>query len=345
VRCTTVRIMRTSSLLSLFLVGCAASAPGMGGDDMGSGSGSGSGSVPLTPEGKFKLTSDFDIATNMPGTAGDVINEFIKATDDPDDPSRYILEKLVSTLPDGTFKNVVQGAIPFAAGYLNDRLLEIAPDFVTKILDVGDKFGQVAKHFGTIEELDVAANGMSTHIVNGVHFKVDQTELDFMFKDVGIKDVTVANVQVTLDATGRLAIADHKVPLTYGAMVRLGVDEVVIPLVDPSATDLSDLLHNMVDCHAVGQYLYDAIGIGSPSTFEQGCTSGLTAGAHEVYTLIDHIDTAALEFDIQGVAKGVDKNNDKKMDSIQTGNWTGNLSYSGAPAPLPPKAPFSGERM
>src|SRR5262249_37721493 len=232
------RIMRSFSLpsVSLFVVGCvgcaavgcAASAPGMGGDDMGSGSGSGSGSVPLTPEGKFHLTSDFDIATNMPGTAGDVINELIKATDDPDDPSKYILEKLVDALPDGSFKNVVKGAIPFAAGYLNDRLLDIAPDFVTKILDTGNKFGQVARHFGTLEELDVAANGMATHIVNGVHFKVDQTELDFMFKDVGIKDVSVPGVLVTLDATGRLAIADHKVPLTYGAMVRLGVDEVVI---------------------------------------------------------------------------------------------------------------------
>jgi hypothetical protein len=346
------RIMRNHSLLSTtFLLalgataaGCAASAPGMGDDD-GSGSGSGSGSVPLSPQGKFALQSDYDIATNMPGTAGDVINEIIKATDDPDDPSKYILEKIVDQLPDGSLKNVVKGAIPFAAGYLNDRLLDIAPDFVTKMLDMGDKLGQVAKHFGTLETLDVAANGMAVHVVNGVHFKVDQTELDFMFKDSGIKDVTVPGVLVTLDATGRLAIADHKVPLSYGAMVRLGVDEVIIPLVDPTAVDLSDVLHNLVDCHAVGQYLYDAIGIGSPSTFESGCTSGLTAGAHLVYTQIDKIDTAALEFEISGIAKGVDKNKDGKMDSIQTGNWTGTLAYSGSPAPLPPKAPFSGERM
>jgi hypothetical protein len=344
--------MRTSSLVSTTLLlalgaaaGCAAEAPGMPGQGSGSGSGSGSGAVPTSPEGKFAMKSDFDIATNMPGTAGDVINELIKATDDPDDPSRYILEKIVSTLPDGTFKNLVKGAIPLAAGYLNDRLLEVAPDFVTKILDVGDKFGQVAKHFGTIEILDVNGQGVAVHTVDGVHFKVDQTELDFMFKDVGIKDVAVPGVMVTLDKTGKLAIADHKLPLTYGAMVRLGVDEVVIPLVDPSATTLADLLHNMVDCHAVGQYVYDAIGIGSPSTFESGCTSGLTAGANEVYKLVDKIDTAALEFDVAGTAKGIDKTGDGKMDSIQTGNWAGTLSYSGTAAPLPPKAPFTGEKM
>ena len=341
-------LFSTTFLLALgaTAAGCAASAPGMGdGDGSGSGSGSGSDSVPLSPQGKFALHSDYDIATNMPGTAGDVINEIIKATDDPDDPSRYILEKIVDQLPDGSLKSVVKGAIPFAAGYLNDRLLDIAPDFVAKMLDMGDKLGQVAKHFGTLETLDVAQNGMAVHVVDGVHFKVDQTELDFMFKDSGIQDVTVPGVLVTLDATGRLAIADHQVPLSYGAMVRLGVDEVIIPLVDPTAVDLSDVLHNLVDCHAVGQYLYDAIGVGSPSTFESGCTSELTAGAHLVYTQIDKIDTAALEFGISGIAKGIDKNHDGKMDSIQTGNWTGTLSYSGSPAPLPPKAPFSGERM
>ena len=31
--------------------------------------------VPLTAEGKFSVQSDFDIATNMPGTAGTVVND------------------------------------------------------------------------------------------------------------------------------------------------------------------------------------------------------------------------------------------------------------------------------
>ena len=342
--------MRNSSLLTILTLGataagCATNAPGMGGDDMGSGSGSDPGTVPLSPEGKFNMKSDFDIAQNMPGTAGAVINEIIKATDDPDDPSKYILEKLVDQLPDGSFKNVVKGAIPFAAGYLNDRLLEVAPDFVTKILDLGDKFGQVAKHFGTLEVLDVSANGTAVHTINGVHFKVDQTELDYLFKDYAIKDVTAMGVMVKLDTTGRLTISDHKMPLQYGAMLRLGVDEVIIPLVDPAATDLSDMLHDMVNCQAVGQYLYEAISIGSPSTFESACNSGLTAGAHLIYSQVDKIDTAALEFGINGTAKGVDKNKDGKMDTIQTGLWAGTLTYAGTPAPLPATSKFSGQRQ
>ena len=344
----------TSSLLASILIatatGCAADAPGSGdgggGNTGGSNTGGGDngGTTGLSLDGKYLLHSEFDIASNMPGTAGDVINEIIAATDDPDDPSKYILEKLADQLPNGTLKSAVQSAIPFAAGYLNDRLLEIAPDFVTKILDVGNKFGQLAKHFGTIEVLNVSG-GTATDTVNGVHFTVDQEQLDFAFADYGLHDVTVNNVAVAIDSTGKVTIGDHAMALSYGAMLRLGVDNVVIPLVDPSATNLGDVLHDMVDCQAVGQDLYDAIGFGSPSTFQSGCTAGLTAGANLIYSKIDAIDTSALTFQINGTAKGIDKNADKKVDALQTGKWAGTLSYSGAPATLPSTSTFTGDRQ
>jgi hypothetical protein len=333
-------------LLAASFGACAADAPAPGTvpgsttppDDTGSGS------VPLTAEGTYSLASTYDIATNMPGTAGAVINGFIQATDDPDDPTRYILDQLINQLPSGTFKNVVQGSESFVAGYLNDRLLDVAPDFVTRILDVGDKFGQVAKHFGTIDTLQIAANGTATHTVTGVHFKVDNEELDFLFHDYGIADVKVTGIAVTLDSTGKLMIADHKVPLSYGAMLHLAVDNVIIPMVDPAAVDLNDVLHDAVDCTNVGQYVYDAIGIGSASTYESACNAGLTFAAHEIYAQIDKIDGSAFEFGISGVAKAVDKNHDGKADAIQTGKWGGTLSYAGSPAPLA-NATFTGTRL
>jgi hypothetical protein len=171
---------RNLSITLLFALGaaatgCAATAVSPPGDDDGSGSGGddGSGSVPLTPEGKFSVTSDFDLATNAPGTPGTIANYFIQATDDPDDPTKFIVDELIKALPNGTIKNALQSAAPFVTGYLNDRLLEVAPDFVSKIVDVGDKFGQVTKHFGMVEVLDVNASGKATTTVTGLHFKVD----------------------------------------------------------------------------------------------------------------------------------------------------------------------------
>lgn len=335
--------------LPLFLLtaACAASVTNGGGDDTGSNTNNpddpGSGTVPLSAAGTYSVQSDFDIATNMPGTAGDVVNGFIEATDDPDDPTKYVLDELINQLPSGTLKNVVQGAESFVAGYLNDRLLDVAPDFVTRILDIGDKFGQCARHFGLIETLEVGANGQATITVTGVHFKVDTEELDFAFHDFSLADVKVANVGVHLDTTGKLTIDSHKLPLSYGKLLRLAVDNVIIPMVDPAAVDLSDVLHDAVDCTNVGEFVYDAIGIGSPSTYESACNAGLTFAASAIYAQIDKIDGSAFEFDVAGTAKAVDTNHDGKADKLQTGKWTGTLSYAGTPAPLS-TATFLGQR-
>jgi hypothetical protein len=347
-------IMKINSLPFTFLLalgataaGCASTAPVDDDDDGGgdgSGDGSGSETIPLTAEGTYALTSDFDIATNMPGTAGDVINAFIAATDGADDPTHWILEQLVAQLPDGSFKNTVQGAIPFVSGYLNDRLLEVAPGFVTTLVDMGDKFGQVARHFGTVETLAVGANGEAVHTINGVHFKVDELELTYLFKDYNMQDVTVAGVLVSLEKTGRLTVADHKVPLSYGKVLRIAIDEMIIPIINPSAVTIEDVLKDVVNCEAVGRYTYEALGIGSASTFETACLGGLKAGSNAIYTQIAKIDDAALEFGINGIAKGIDKNKDGKMDQIQTGAWAGTLAYGGSDAPLG-SATFFGTRM
>lgn len=342
-------MMKRSQSIALVLAfgtvtGCAASAPGDGDDGNGSGSGSDVETPPLTPEGKFAMTSTFDIATNLPGTAGTVINGIIDATDSADDPTHWILDQLVAQLPDGGFKNIVKGSVPFLAGYLNDRLLDVAPDFVLTVRDLGNKFGQVARNFGTVETVEVNAAGQATKVVQGLQFNVDQLELQFMFKDYMMADVSVPDVAVMLDKTGRLTIGDHKVGLSYGKVLRIALDEMVIPLIDPTAVTVADVLKHVVNCQAVGAYVYEAIGIGSASTFQSACTAGLQAGGQAVYTLINKIDDNALEFGLNGIAKGIDKNHDGKMDSIQTGAWTGTLAYGGNPAPLA-RGTFIGTRM
>lgn len=326
--------------------GCAANAPGEDDDyDGGSGSGSNVEDVPLTAEGKFAVESTFDLATNLPGTAGDVINGIIDATDSPDDPTRWILDRLVAQLPDGSFKNFVSGSIPFLSGYLNDRLLDVAPDFVVTLRDVGNKFGQVARNFGTLETIEINAAGQATKVVNGVHFTIDQIELQYMFKDYNMTDVTIPNLAVTLEPTGKLTVAEHKVGLSYGKVLRIALDEVVIPMIDPTAVTLSDLLKNNVNCQAVGAYIYEALGIGSASTFQSACTAGLQAGGQAVYSLINKVDDNAFELGINGIAKGVDSNGDKKMDKIQTGAWTGTLGFIGQSPVALSRGTFIGQRM
>ncbi|MDX2089359.1 MAG: hypothetical protein SFX73_16010 [Kofleriaceae bacterium] len=328
----------TSSILALMIAvatGCAAQAPGTPGDDDDDDMENPEDlPVPTSPEGRFNVQSTFDIATNLPGTAGTVANYFIQATDDPDDPTKFIVEQILNALPDGSVKNTLQGSVPLVAGYLNDKLLEVAPNFIDKIVDIGDAFGQVAKNFGTNELVEITSGGRGTKTVTGLHFVVDNVDIDLPFADFNIEPIKVENIMVTLNDRGRLDFAQHVVPMKYGQVMKLALDYAIIPMIDPAASGLEDILKSVVNCQAVGQYVFEKINVGSASTFESACNTGLTLAANTLYNQLNNIDTAALEFNLTGQARGIDRNNDSKMDEIQTGVWTGDLKYSGSPAPL-----------
>lgn len=325
-------------LVTAATVGCAGDLPGsVDDDDDGGGGGGGGGGdepVPATPEGRFKVKSQFDLATNMPGTAGQVVNYFIQATDDPEDPTKFIVDKLIEALPDGSVKNTARDAAPFITGYLNDRLLEVAPDFVTKVVDVGDAFGQVTKNFGTIEILDIDAAGRTTKTINGLHFKIDNVELEYAFADFGLTEIKLDNLTAALEPSGKLTISEHQIAMQYGALLRLALDQAVIPMIDPASQNLGDVFKSVVNCEAVGRYVYEAVDFGSPSTYESACNAGLNAAAGALYNAMNNLDGQALQLTLAGMARGIDRNGDEKMDDIAGGIYTGATAYAGTPAPL-----------
>ena len=359
--------MKTTNSLVLALaialgstaVGCSAADPSnMSGDDDGGGDDAGGGGggdpkKPLDATGKYAMHSTFDLATNMPGTAGTVVNTIISATDDSDDPTRWVVDQIIAQLPDGTVKSALNLGKSFVVGYLNQRLLSFAPDFFSTMVQVGHDFGDLAKHFGLNETLELTHAGtdyVAVHTVTGAHFKLGNQESDYALTTYHVPNVVVNNVGVTMDATGQLMIAAHNVPLAYGKIMRLGLDAAIIPLIDSSAHSLNELMAHQINCQGVGTAIASAIAdftgfnIGSASTFAAACTAGISAGANFVYAKIDAIDGTALQFGLSGAAKGFDKNNDRNIDTITTGTWAGTLSYGATPTPLSPST-FFGERM
>jgi hypothetical protein len=335
--------------------GCSTADSSMAGDDDGGGDSSGGGGTqkkPLDATGTYAMHSTFDLASNMPGTAGTVVNTIIAATDDSDDPTRWVVDQILAQLPDGSVKSALNFAKSFVVGYLNQRVLNLAPDFFSTMVLVGHDFGDIAKHFGLNETLALTGSGTSytaVHTVTGAHFTLGTQETDYTLATYHVPDVVVNNVAVTMDATGQLTIAAHNVPLTYGKLLRLGLDAAIIPQIDAGAHNLNELLAHQINCQAVGTAIANAIAdfsgfsIGA-STFAAACTAGLNAGANFVYAKINAIDGTALQFGLSGTARGFDRNNDRTIDSIATGTWTGTLSYGQAPSPLVPST-FFGERM
>ncbi|HEY4177766.1 MAG TPA: hypothetical protein VGM90_13060 [Kofleriaceae bacterium] len=343
--------------LGTIVTGCAADSVDAG-DDGGGGGGGGSGgdegggsATPTDASGKYSMRSTFDLVTNAPGTIGGITNAIVAATDDPDDPANWLLQQMATTVG-GTAGNLINGSRPLVAGYLNDKLLEFAPDFVDTMIQVGQDFGQVAKNFSTNEQLEIVkgagpdgASYTATKTVLGAHFKIDNIESDHAFADYGMQNIVVNSIGVSLDTTGKLTIAQHTLPLEYGKILHIGIDAAVIPMIDPTAHNLAELMQHKVDCAALGQliadqYLY-GFGAGALTT---GCNAGLTLAAQKIYQQIDAIDGTALQLQLTGQARALDSNNDHKVDKIQTGAWTGMANYAGTPSTLG-AATFYGERM
>src|SRR5674476_182079 len=117
-----------------------------------------------------------------------------------------------------------------------------------------------------------------------------------------IPNVAVPGVGVTLSSTGQFGIADHKVPMSYGKILKIGLDGVLIPMIDPAATNLGQLLAGLVDCNQVGTLVASQIGGFGAGAITTACNLGLVAGAGVSYSKIDSIDGSALEFGLTGTA-------------------------------------------
>jgi hypothetical protein len=302
--------------------------------------------------GRYQIKSSIDLAQNAPGKAGEIARTFIDATNDADDPTSWILDQVINAMPSGTVKNLLQTSKPFVAGFLNDRLLDIAPDFVTTMLTLSNDFGEAATTFGLNEELEISKSGdgwLATHTVVGARFKINNVESEYAFADFSTDNVAVSGVGITVETTGKLTLADHTVNLQYGKVLRIALDGAIIPSLDPSSQNLADLFQNQVNCQAVAEAIdaavRDAI-VFSPgvTVFKTACTLGLQKGADLIYGKLAEIDGSALELGIAGTAKALDKDGNDQLDTIQSGTWAGSMSYAGTPATLT-GATFFGARM
>jgi hypothetical protein len=294
--------------------------------------------VPRDVAGTFAVESELDLP--LPPQASAALVPITSAVDGVDDPSHYLLDRMVDQLPEGTLRTVARDAVPFLAPYLNARLTDIAPHLVGGLHAIADGLDRITRHAGLLETWEIDASGRATRIVTGARFATAATPVDVQFADHGFDD-RVATMHVTIDAEGRLAIGDHQLPLGYAALIRLGLDHAVLPGVDPQATDLAKALTDLVDCTQLGTLVANELGIGTPAIYSSACVAATIAIANDVYTRIAAIDASMpLALELEGSATGIDADHDGSVDEVRGGSWSGTLVSVG---PIG-AATFSGAR-
>lgn len=276
--------------------------------------------VPTSPAGTFAVTSAYDLA--VPASATPAVTTLTAATDGPDDPSRFVIDRMIATLPDGTMKTIAGGAAPYVAAYLNTQLATVAPKLVTGLNQLSTGLLRIANHVGTTETWTIDAAGNTTRTITGFVFDAGGHTTKVRLADAGLADISVATHTAFAEG-GRMILADHTHALPYGAWLRIGLDLAVIPGVVPGAHDLSTALASLLDCQQLGAVVAAQVGVGAPSLYAGACQAAMTVIASEVDADLASIDQTAMTIEMLGDANGIDDDGDGTMDRIAAGNWTG----------------------
>lgn len=267
---------------------------------------------PVTPVGEFDVRTSYVLAAPPPD--GDaVLAQLAAATDGPDDPARFLVDKLVARLPPGDMQEVGARLAPYLAAYLETKIDAFAPRLASSLRDMDTRLEEFSRHIETVEELSIAHDGTATRVVNTLRF--GSVAVDF-----GQIDPVVTNVTLSGD---QLTIGTHALRMPYGSVLRAGFDHAVLPVVVPGAYDLGDALAKLVDCDRLGALVSIWMGIGTPELYAHTCEASLTIVAADVYAKVRALDDEPFVIEVTGVARGVDVNGDGVMDRVEEGRWVG----------------------
>jgi hypothetical protein len=321
------RFVCTQALLAVALVAaaaCASSPDGHEPDAMTE-------PAPLDPVGVFELRSSYSLAA-PPAIAAPMLAELAAATDGPDDPARFMIDRLVARLPDGRTQLVAAAVAPYIAAYVQARIDTFAPKLAAGIRGLEDGLGQIARRFGTAEQLTIGRDGRARRLITGLRFEprsnaTDASAVEVSLAPLGIADIATASSFAL--AADRLTLGEHSADLPYGAILRAGLDRAVIPRVVPGTASLEDALVALVDCGHLGMLMAEYVGIGTPDLYARACTMAITHLAAEIY---ERIGTARVVMTVAGAARVIDLDGDGPVDVIASGTWSGTIG--GAPLAL-----------
>jgi hypothetical protein len=293
---------------------------------------------PIDPSGTYVLRSELHLATPLSGPVATILGDVRGATDAPDDPSRYLIDRMIAELPAGNVQTVAQALAPYLAAYVQARLSDVAPRLVPGIHAVSDQLASFSQQLDTIEAIRITPDRNAVVVLTGLRFG----KLDVPLATGGISEPAVG-ARVTF-AGGELEIEDHRLALPYSRLVRLALDRGIIPAVDPAAYDLPTLLADLVDCDHLGQVVAEGAGTGFGSVYAVACTTALRAVASEWYEHLDALDGMTIDLAMHGDARGVDLDRDGHMDAIANGIWSGTIGPLGAEVSIGGST-FEGQRQ
>jgi hypothetical protein len=325
----------------------------------------------LRLEGTYEIESAFDLTSNLQGSVGGSIKDFLAFFDDPTDPFKEILKYIVDEIA-GEEQTAVRTAITTTIEIAVVAAISTAlPEEFAKLQAFGRDANNMVKRFGLKTKVQIVSGNHNTgeYVANLTVYAItarmegdEQPSIVKFGDDLGFDDIYIENVPVTRDANNRVVIGQHELSLKFGTLALAVVNGIIINKLAPALSNelnaelkLGAFLATVVRCKAsetkpsIGQLIvakleeggtqYDWVG----SLVDTFCSVGLSVTAGILITKLNE-EGVALGFKLTGSARPVDDDRNGVADKLQSGNWTGEVNVAGTVTPLSADQPFLGIR-
>jgi hypothetical protein len=308
----------------------------------------------LSLEGTYQLESQFDLVAGLPGTLGEVVRTAIDITNDPNDPTTFLIDLALRQIDNSSITGAVNSLRPGLDVGINQFLKDQLGDVYANLLAFGNGFGDAAQRFGLKSELAITkkpdGSYVAKHTVKGIFFFTDagghRDRQDVDLAEMSMDYVVSDNVPVTRTGDTGITIGDHALPVSYGKALVYMVRNIVIALIDPWARNLTEFLQDIVDCDSLGEKIAEEVGFGSAGIYSSACKTALAFAGNYLEGKLGEVGGTATGFSLHGNARIQDSNSDKKVDKILGGEWEGRLDIGPDAATLArPKQTFLGNRL
>jgi hypothetical protein len=310
---------------------------------------------PLRWAGIYHLESTLDVGGGFPGGLGMTFRTIDDLTDGPYDPATWLIDQALAQINDPTISSIVNAFRPALDQELLTQIENAAPGLVDELRTIGQDITDVARRFGTGSDLVVEAHTnidgtitvVEKHTLKSVIFIIDNTRHEFTFAgDLGMPEPMAQNIPGSVVGETTLNIGEHGFDVSYGRLILIALDRVIIPQLDPNANSIGQLLNDQIDCQSIGQSISSFVGFGSQQFWAGACTGAITAVGNLLEAEILRIDQTAGHLDWQGHATMVDHDMNRVVEALNPGRWTGTFLIAGETSTLNDSAlnAFTGNR-
>jgi len=298
---------------------------------------------PLRYAGTYHLESTLDVGGGFPGGLGMTFRTIDDLTDDPYDPATWLIDYALAQLNSPTITSIVNAFRPGLDSDLYNQITTAAPDLVANLRRIGQDVTAVARHFGTGSDLVVEAHTnpidgtvtvVEKHTLKSVIFTLEGTRHELSFVSLRMPEPLAMNIPGDVQMQTTLLIGRHQFQVSYGRLILIALDQLIIPLLDPAASSMSQFLTDQINCVQVGASIANAVGVGTPAMWASACQNAITAVSNAIESEILRIDTTGAQLDWQGTATLVDHDSDRVVEALDPGRWTGTFLIAGQTSTL-----------